>query len=506
MLFTSKEGLAMRRSVGIPLSFLLVLGLFVPVWATQELHPGSRVFFPLWDVSTPNRLTFIILTRDALNEGQSIVPTSVDSSKKWKVLGTGNCIPRGGNGSSSNVNRTDLGGTADHPVFVDDVHLEYYGRSCAGADETVHMSCGDIDLFLLAAGDNPKSKPRRGFANVASEGRGALDVHLITNSTLDRKERKLENSLMGHAIISDLAEGWAAVYAGAAAQAVPCSNCASIDGGTEVGYENYPMEVYLPWSFADLWPAPGGTFRNILALWGPGLLPGDHLSATTLSVIWKWWDGRERHRTGSIGAHSIIRPLGGPAITGLDPPLDSSGFVATNFTCSTAAGGPGFSGKAENDGFPRRNNRGKASGTGCNPGSIASPDPDHPSDNFESVGDINVVGHSIQPSTSIGWWRFQLRRDNEPPPLEIPGVDPSVIDHSGRGLVGVLLSTTDAPAFAVGDSWRLWHKAPCQLAQSADTRSPLHAGPLVATELVSLFNIYEFKTQTAICNPVPLPN
>jgi hypothetical protein len=126
------------------------------------------------------------------------------------------------------------------------------------------MSCADIDLFLLASPDNSTRKPRRAFTDVAAEGRGALDVHLITNGSNDSTKRKLENSLMGHAIISDLAEGWAAVYAGAPAQAAPCLDCDLIDGGTEVGHENFPMDVYLPWSFADLWPAPGGTLRNIL--------------------------------------------------------------------------------------------------------------------------------------------------------------------------------------------------------------------------------------------------
>jgi hypothetical protein len=121
----------MKRWAGVPLSFLLVLGLLVPAWANQELHPGGRIFFPLWDVSTPNRLTFIILTREALNEGQAIIPTFVSTAggvlKRWRALGTGTCLPQGTDGSSSDLNRTDLGGTRDNPVFVDDVRLEHYG-------------------------------------------------------------------------------------------------------------------------------------------------------------------------------------------------------------------------------------------------------------------------------------------------------------------------------------------------------------------------------------------
>lgn len=502
----------MKRWAGIPLSFLLVFGLLVPAWANQELHPGGRIFFPLWDVSTPNRLTFIILTREPLNEGQAIVPTFLSTTsgilKKWEVMGTGSCIPRGGNGSAADVNRTDLGGTGDNPVFVDDVHLEYYGRSCIGAGEVVHMSCADIDLFLLASSDNPNRKPRRGFADVAAEGRGGLDVHLINNGRADPKERKLENSLMGHAIISDLAEGWAAVYPGAAAQAVLCTGCTLIDDGTEVGYENYPMEVYLPWSFADLWPAPGGTLRNILSLWGPGLVPGGNLNSTSMDVRWKWWDGRERHKAGSVAGHSIVRPLGGSVISGLDAPLDSSGFSANNFTCGKTSGDT--IGIAANDGFPRREDA-TTPGTGCNPPippghASTTADTDHPSDNLENSGDVDVTGHSIQQSTSIGWWRFLLRPDGQPP-AKVGGVA-----HSGRGLVGVLLSTSGGttPFFAVGDSWRPWHKEPCGIAQSAETLGPIHRDPLLAAdhplnELVGLWNTYPRSTQDEVCNPAPTP-
>jgi hypothetical protein len=326
----------MRRWVGIPLSLLFVLSLFVPAWANSELNPGGRLFFPLWDVSTPNRLTFIILTREALRDDQSftseLVGTANTTKRKWSVTGeygTGNCIPRGEAGSSSNVNRTDLGGTKDNPIFVDDVHFEYYGKNCISANETIHMSCADIDLFLLASSDNTSRKPRIAFDDVADQKRGALDVHLVTNGSGDPTDRKLENSLMGHAVISDLAEGWAAVYPGAAAKATYCPACAVIDGGTEVGYENYPMEVYLPWSYADGWPAPGGTLRNVLSLWGPPLFPGRPVANTNLDIAWKWWDGRERAKSGSTGGHAIVRPLGGDTIAGLDAPIDGQGFNVT---------------------------------------------------------------------------------------------------------------------------------------------------------------------------------
>lgn len=514
----------MRRWLGIPLSFLFVLGLFVPAWANQELTPGGRLFFPLWDVSTPNRLTFIVVTREALNETQKItsqITGTADGAvakKKWSLIGTGNCIPRGVDGSEKNVNRTDLGGVgfpaeSAKGVFVDDVHFEYYGKSCNSSDETVHMSCGDIDLFLLASYDNATRKPRIAFADVAGEGRGALDVHLVTNTSRDPSQRKLEDSLMGHAIISDLAEGWAAVYPAAAAKSTSCEACRLVDGGTNVGYENYPMEVYLPWSYADLWAAPGGTLRNILSLWGPGFMPADNLSDTTISLSWKWWDGRERWKEGSKIKHSVIAPLGGPGIAGLDSPLDTAGFVVTNFTCDHASGGgvTGFgsapmSGKAENDGFPRVGSA--AGGQGCGPGNAAgvlsAADSEHTSDNFESAPDIDSVGHSIQQSTSLGWWRFQLRRDQQPPVAFNPA-----LDHSGRGLVGVVLSTSGGttPFFAVGDSWRLWHKDPCKLAQSAQTYGPPNvrdayiyqaAGPF-AGDVVSFFNTFPVGLEEKVC-------
>lgn len=93
----------MRKWLGIPLSFLFVLGLFVPAWANSELTPGGRLFFPLWDVSTPNRLTFIVVTREALNETQTIksrltgTADGAVAKKIWYLQGTGNCIPRGVN-------------------------------------------------------------------------------------------------------------------------------------------------------------------------------------------------------------------------------------------------------------------------------------------------------------------------------------------------------------------------------------------------------------------------
>lgn len=228
----------MRKWIGFPFALLLLFGLHASAWANSELHPGGRLFFPLWDVSTPSRLTMIVVTRQALREDQRIIAVSRDETTHFVVDGDGKCLPRGPGGSTTNVNRTDLGGTAANPVFVDDVHFEYYGRSCNFFDEIVHLSCGDVDLILLASPDNSTVKPRSAFSGVAGEGRGALDVHFTTNGQLDSRNRKLENSLMGHAIITDLAQGWVASYDAAAAKAFPCSLCEDVDGGEPVGYEN----------------------------------------------------------------------------------------------------------------------------------------------------------------------------------------------------------------------------------------------------------------------------
>ncbi len=507
----------MRRWwIGVPLAVLFMAGLQAPAWANSELHPAGRLFFPLWDVSSANRLTFIIVTREALNTHQSIKAeqqaTANTTKTIWRMVGTGNCNPRGaaapiGGDASNNVNRTDLGGSKDNPVFVDDVHFEYYGKSCNKSDEVVHMSCADIDLFLLSSSGNPDNKPRNAFEAVAADGRGALDVHLIkNNSGPSGRFRKNENSLMGQAFISDLSEGWFAAYPAAAAKATGCSPCEAIDQGTEVGYENYPMEVVLPFSFAENFPAPAGALRNLLSLWGPTLLPGQDLTGTAISIQFKWWDGRERFFASSIGGHSIIRPLGGTTpVLGSDPPIDPK-FSISNFVCGHSAGNS--IGKAENDGFPRAGTNSVA----CGAPDVA--DPQHPSDNFENSPDINDIGHTIQTSTPIGWWRFQLESDGKVP----SGFDNTGSDfaHSGRGLVGVLISSTTGSNFnGVGDAWRLWHKDECRIAQSGVTLGPPHIGFWAVRDdidpdlsnpdggggnLVATFNTWKFSRQLEICD------
>jgi hypothetical protein len=491
-----------RRCFGMLLTILSVPCLLLQARANDEMHPGARLFYPLWDVSTPNRLTFIVMTREALNEGASIVSVPSGTvlggvgtiSSRFRIQGSpGNCHPRGAGGSSTNINRTDLGGTDANPIFVDDLHFEYYGMSCTSANEVTHMSCSDIDLFLLASPDSPINKPRAAFAAVASEGRGALDVHLIVNGGGGPDARKAENALMGHAVISDIAEGWAATYPAAAAEATVCPRCVTVDGGTEVGYENYPMEVFLQFALADLFPTQGGPLRNVLSLWGPALFPGGNLNGTSIGIEFKWWDGRQRAFLGSVAAHSILRPLGGAPIAGLDPPLDAGRFTVANFVCGHDATGT----KAENDGFPRVG--GDAAGCGA-PG---LPDAAHPSDNLESTGDIQLPAHAIQSSTPIGWWRFRLRRDGASP---IAGAA-----HSGRGLVGVVLSSTPgAEGIGIADAMRLWHQGACRLAQSNQTFGPPHlrdggvrsnhASPLVSGDLLSLFNVFNLDNEGRICD------
>jgi hypothetical protein len=185
--------------------------------------------------------------------------------------------------------------------------------------------------------------------------------------------------------------------------------------------------------------------------------------------------------------------LGGPSIAGLDAPLDPSRFNVSNFVCGHDATGT----RAENDGFPR------AEGTGATDcGAPDSPDATHPSDNFESASDLNNTGHTIQSSTPIGWWRFRLRADGRSP---LPGVA-----HSGRGLVGVVLSSTPgAGGVGIGEATRLWHKGGCQLAQSNQTYGPPHlrdggvwsnpSGTFTPGDLVSLFNVFNLDNQGRIC-------
>jgi hypothetical protein len=420
----------MRRWVTISLAVLAVLGWFAPAFANEEMHPAGRLFYPLWDVSTTNRFTFIIVTRLPLNDNNGIRKIS-STDPRWTNLNAwDDCRPRGpgstdnnGFGNTADYNRTDLGGSTNNPTFVDDVHVEYYGKTCITGDEVIHMSCSDIDLLFLGQG----TAPRKGFALVASQLKGAVDIHLVLNSGVANR-RKLENSLLGHAIISDTSEGWAATYPAAAAKSTICSVCDQVDGGTLVGYEPFPSEVYLPFALADGF-ANNGTFTNFLSLWAPGFMPAGLAGPVNLDC--RWWDGRERPFICSGSDHAVMKTLS---------EMSSTQFNVANFICGHTTNVS----IAENDGFPR------TGATSITCGAVDVEDPSHKSDNFEA-GSVQV-----QSSTPLGWWRFN-RIPQGPPP--IAGFGP----FDGKGLVGVVL--TSAPpsgGLGIGDSTRLWHKDPCE--------------------------------------------
>jgi hypothetical protein len=473
----------MRRWATISLGLLITFGLFAPAWANEELHPGGRAFFPLWDTSTSQRLTFIILTRLALNDNTAI--TKVSSTDPRFVINNtfDNCRPRGdgssdnlGNGNTLNLNRVALGGTTASPTFVDDVHIEYYGKNCQGADETIHMSCADIDLLLLSS-----TAPRTGFSGIAVQGQGAVEAHFVLNSPTGApaapERRKLENSLMGNAVISDLAEGWAATYPAAIAKATSCNLCDEVDGGTEVGYEPFGMEAYLPFSLADGFPTQGGgTLVNFLSLWSPSFLPASVVGPTNVQIT--WWDGRERPFPASRVSHAVLENL---------TDISSQQFNVSNFICGHTATGS----NAENDGFPRTG----ATSTTCTTPDVA--DPTHKSDNIEAPPSL-----AVQTSTPIGWWRFvRSRFGNAPAGAE----NPPGAQFDGKGLVGVVLSHTagnPTAANGVGDAIRLWHKDPCEIATHGSIQSygPPHLRDrFVENNEMVFFNTFSFANQAAYC-------
>jgi hypothetical protein len=487
---------------------LLPAGMFQPAWANSELHFGARLFFPLWDVRGPNRLTFIVIAREALTVGNSIKNVATGTANAtWTVANDfDNCRPRGngvgsnpfpsGIGNTDNVNR----GSLASPRFDDDVHFEYYGKSCVFGNEVIHMSCSDVDLFVL-----DDANPRKGFNSVSFDGVGALDAHLIINGQTDPAWRKDENSLMGQAIISDLAEGWVAAYVAAAAKSTTCSLCNALDGGTNVGYEAYPMEVFIPGVIADLFSVgPGQKLSNLLALWSPNLFPGlamNNPSEFSLDIV--LWDGRERPFSASTGGHAIVRTLGNPIQVGQDQPTSiKSDFNVNSFVCDHI---PPAAGIYENDGHPRSGTPADA----CS-NTLTADDPTHTSDNLE-------VGDQLQSSTPLATWRFKLNRSGElpnfPPNLGI------VTDNSGRGLVGVVLSAVTATvanpstSFAgIGEAIRLWHKDPCELAQSGNNFGPPHlrdaslfildvvGGPGIGGSAMTIFNALSLSNQADLCS------
>jgi hypothetical protein len=425
----------------LTLAVLLIVGAAAPALANQEMHPGARVFFPLWDVRTsaanPNgRLTFIILTRlSYINQAQGA--STIDNRS--------NCT------TDFAVDKE----TATGVKKVIPVHLEYYDKNCVQSNEVIYMSCADIDLILLSSQANTIIPARGPFAAAAVGGVGALDVHLMDGpfSQTGAGSRANENSLMGNAIITDTVEGWAAVYPGAVAKSTFCPICDSLgpQPGTPVGYEPYPMEVFLPFALADASKGGGGLLTNFLSLWAPTLLGGSVQTGTSFTTEWTWYDGRERPFNGSTGGHSILRFLGtttGDAQTAIDPR-----FNASNFDCGLGHN----TGKAENDGAPRGSLLPVAhpeASLNCDPlredlGPGVFDDLVDPSDNFDN----------LTTSRPIGWWDFIMVDDSVTPPIVFPGI------RSGRGMAGVVLTSGSGgeAGKGVGDAIRLWHKDPCEI-------------------------------------------
>jgi len=477
-----KEGPS-KRWLRLTLAVLLIVGAAAPALANQEMHPGARAFFPLWDVRTSasnpeGRLTFIILTRLAyINQGAGA--TTIDPRS--------NCTTR-----------------YNAPNGLTPVNLEYYGKSCESRSEIIYMSCADIDVVLLTHPDNPNLPSRPAFASLAAEGIGAVDVHLLDgNLGLSVGDRANENSLMANAIISDTSEGWAAVYPAAMAKSTTCPNCAAIGQGAGVGYEPYPMELFLPFALADDSRAGGGPLSNLLSLWAPGLFPGDILASTAFRVEGHWYDGRERPTLFDASGHSIIECLG--CTGGID-----NKFNVARFTCGHALNVS----TAENDGGPRNALAAAPPGQGslnCDPlrndlpgnppANIVGTDAAHPSDDFDNGGTT---------SRPIGWWNMVMTSDTAPKPVLgniVPGF------RSGRGLAGVVLSSGSGgvPGKGVGDAIRLWHKDPCEIGPEGlgiaygpphlrDNGVLFNFNPIgPPQEFIVFFNVFDFDSQGDLC-------
>jgi hypothetical protein len=454
----------------LTLAVLLIVGVAAPALANQDMHPAGRAFFPLWDVRTPTRLTFIVLTRLAyIGQSQDQNQSPEDTLS--------NCY-------TFNNDPSKQPGAQVVPV-----NLEYYDKNCDKVSEVIWMSCADIDIIILSSPANVDIPARNVFRSAALVGGvGALDVHLLdttngqpTNVPFNRLN---ENSLMANAIIVDPTEGWAAAYPAAMAKSTTCPICSSLDGGaaSPVGYEPYPREVFIPAVFADGTRAGGGGISNFLALWAPTLLPGTDMDGS-FSVALTWWDGRERPFQFNDSGHNILENLS---------TIDDR-FHVDNFVC----GHTGDPNVAENDGSSRGDNGGVPTSLNCDPLRVTNAaDTAHQSDNFDQGGTT---------SRPVGWWDIVMTSDSQIGPLVFPGLS------SGRGLAGVLLSsgTGGESGKGVGEALRLWHKDPCEVGPQG---FPLAWGPphlrdhgVLSNnvpdpqELMVFFNVFNFGVQDDIC-------
>lgn len=446
-------------SLALPAAVLLTMSLPAPALANEELHPGSRLFFPYWDV-TGTRVTFLILTRLPL------FPVDQFQTSTYNTLN--NCKP---GHTAAFPNPT--GGTN---LTADDVHLEWYGKGCKKRNNLIHMSCADVDLIFLSASNYLT-------LTEGTDTVGALDAHFIINNTNEPKNRVHDNSLMGNAVVADSSAGWAAMYPAAAAKSTQCTFCSDLDNGTDVGYEPYPLELFLPFALVD--DSQGaGTLSNTLALWAPTFFPGGDMEGLSFGVQWDWYDGRERRFIGSQGGHSFIK-----ALKSLDVGFSTANTPQT-WTCGHSAvggtgGGPaGTTGIAENDGFAR---------DGTNPiacGSTSAGDATHPSDERDN-----------QTSTPIGWWNFNKSSDTAGPFVPYNG-----FSQATRGMVGVVLAATAEGVGTTkqsnGDFIRLWHKDPCETGPRG-TIGPPHLRDRAFrsnNNYLVTFNIFSTTQQRSMCN------
>jgi hypothetical protein len=448
--------LGMAAAVGL----LLDVSLPTPASANSELHPGGRLFFPAWDIRN-GRATFFIITRLSL-------PTTLDVPNYGKV--ESNCRPGHTTAFPYSTTATEGG---NHEV--DAVHLQFYGKNCEADSEVLEMSCADVDLLFLNAANKSKhiSKP---------DNQGSLDVHFTLNqSPEDITSRVFENSLMGHGVIVDGIQGWAAIYPAASAKATFCSFC-DVDNGTEVGYEPFPTELFIPFAFAD--DSQGGLV-NELYLWAPSFFPGGEMD--TFFIEWRWYDGRERQFRNDTSGHSIIDLL---------KTIDKDGFRLSTFRCGHTSEDT----VAENDGAPQGQDAGKAADD-CD-GISFEDNSGHPSDNDQTVNQ----GFS---STPIGWWDIRKTQDGA-------GNFLNTSVKQVRGLVGVLLTTVSVYSgfnnedgspinLGNGDAIRLWHKDPCEVAPLGDVGPPhlRDRGFVGAPSWLVGFNIFSKHDQLRMCNGQP---
>lgn len=445
-----------------PMGMLLTVTTPTPASANSELHPGGRLFFPAWDVQGA-RLSFMIITRLSMFEADqnangelknAIVSGDPPIPVAYTFDGRNNCQPAHTTYNIAQSGTVTI--TTTNNKIADDVHLEWYGKSCNQENEILKMSCADIDLIFLSAGNI-------GLHYNKGDLQGALDVHFVVNNSTNKKDRVNENSLLGYGVIADPTQGWVAAYPAAVAKSTVTTG--SLDqANSPVGYEPFPTEVFIPFALAD---GSQGGLDNELYLWAPTFYPGA-LMPEAFGIDFNWFDGRERRFNGSTGDHSIIEFLDSIDVR----------FNASHFTCGTTTA----SDVAENDGAPGVGTAGSCTNTTAGSGGN---DAEHPSDNLQ----VSTIGFT---STSIGWWDIEKTDDTA-------GNFTGSTTPATRGMVGVVISRTGSSGLGNGDAIRLWHKDPCEVAPKGQVGPPhLRDRGLTATEIVE-FNTKAEATKYSLC-------